>query len=129
MTDGILTMLREMVNFYLKDNRPVGIVVSDDVILAQACKAAKYYLGFGELDNAQQADAVDGNTTLSKSEWAVIMPLFELYVERENALILESSRALGIEVYGRTISEVSSDIQQKELEIQNLAFSYDFFTV
>lgn len=125
--DGIITVAN-MATFYLQQNRPVGIVVSVDTVLAQAIKAARYYAGFGELVLSQQPQ-IAPETPLTNSERAVIMPLFELYVERENALILESSRALGVEVYGRTISEISSDIQQKELEIQNLAFCYEYFTV
>lgn len=120
--------VREMVDFYQRENRPLGIVVDDVVIEAQAIKAVKYYLGFGDLSCVENNE-LTLSSLLNKSEWAVIMPLFELYVERENALILESSRALGVEVYGRSVSEVANDITQKELEIQNLAFSHEFFTV
>lgn len=126
--ESIITV-NEMVDFYQQENRPIGIVVDDTVIASQAIKATKYYLGFGDLEHVAQDEALTHSSLLTKSEWAVIMPLFELYVERENALILESSRALGIEVYGRTVSEVANDITQKELEIQNLAFTHEFFTV
>lgn len=121
--------VNEMVNFYQQENRPLGIVVDEVVIEAQAIKAVKYYLGFGNLSHVSEDNNLTLSSSLNKSEWAVIMPLFELYVERENALILESSRALGVEVYGRSVSEVANDITQKELEIQNLAFSHEFFTV
>lgn len=125
----MLITLDELSDFYLEQNRPTGIVVDKEVVLTQAIKATAYYLGFGDLANLDRGTTLDRNSPLTKSEVAVIMPLFELYVERENALILESSRSLGVEVYGRTISEISGDIQQKELEIQNLAFQFDFFTV
>lgn len=72
---------------------------------------------------------IDENTPLTKSELAVISPLFELYVERENALILEASRTLGVEVYGRTVSEINNDIVQKEQDIQHLAFQFDIITI
>lgn len=119
----------DMAIFYNTASRPVGIVVSDDVILAQALKATRYYDGFGELENLARDEEVDSATEITKSEQAVIFPLFELYVERENALILESSRALGVEVYGRSVSEIASEITNKEQEIQNLAFAYDFITI
>lgn len=125
---GVITV-GELVRFYLEMNRPIGIVVSDDTILAQAIKATRYYHGYGNLTYLDDDVMVQESTLLERSESAVITPLFELYVERENALILESSRALGVEVYGRTVSEISSDITQKELEIQNLAFAHEFFTV
>lgn len=116
--------VKDLTNFYLTENRPVGIVVADETVLAQALKAVRYYAGYGEIEGE-----IDENLELTHSEQAVITPLFELYVERENSLILESSRALGVEVYGRTVSEIANDISQKEQEIQNLAFQVDFFTV
>lgn len=125
---GVITVY-DMVEFYLTENRPVGIVLDQAVISAQAIKATKYYSGFGDLEWLAREMEIDENTELTKSEAAVITPLFELYVERENALILEASRALGVEVYGRTISEIMGDITQKELEIQNLAFQFDFITI
>jgi hypothetical protein len=57
---------------------------------------------------------VTDQTTLSTGEWALIRPLFVLYTERENAMRLEASRALGLEVYGRMVSEISSDIERME---------------
>lgn len=115
---------------YYSELRPVGIVLDDSVILAQAIKATRYYEGFGglELFDSRQSIIAD-NTPLTKSEMAVISPLFELYVERENALMLEAGRTLGLEVYGRTVSEINNDIVQKELEIQNLAFQFDIVTI
>lgn len=125
----VTATVADLAIFYNTLSRPVGIVVPDDVILAQALKATRYYDGFGELANLPRGEEVDTGTEVTKSEQAVIFPLFELYVERENALILESSRALGVEVYGRTVSEIAGDITAKELEIQNLAFAYDFITI
>jgi hypothetical protein len=85
--------------------------------------------GFGRVDTPIIAgspiapvDWVDGTTVISQSEWAVIRPLFLLYVEREQALYLESTRAFGSEVYGRSSSEVQQDIDQAELELPDRAF-------
>lgn len=121
--------IEELASYYMEHLRPVGLVVDDEVVLSQAIKAVRYYTGYGDLAFLESNEVLNKSTKLDKSEVAVISPLFELYVERENALILESSRSQGVEVYGRTVSEVMSDITQKELEIQNLAFEVDFFTV
>ena len=67
--------------------------------------------------------AIDGTTDITVSEWAVIKPLFMLYVERENALPQEASRQLGIEVYGRTMDQVQPDIDKYEENLPKLAFS------
>lgn len=116
--------------FYAEKSRPVGLVISNTVVLMQAIRAARYYDGFGQIESILERNQdITAETLLTKGEISVITPLFELYVERENALLLEASRALGVEVYGRTISEISSDITQKELEIQNLAFEFDFITI
>jgi len=115
---------------YFTHLRPTGIVITEDVILAQAIKATRYYEGFGGLELFDhRMNLIDENTPLTKSELAVISPLFELYVERENALILEASRTLGVEVYGRTVSEINNDIVQKEQDIQHLAFQFDIITI
>jgi hypothetical protein len=56
-------------------------------------------------------------TVVTWSEWAVIKPLFMLYVERENARALEVSRQQGIEVYGRGVAEIENDVQRHETEV------------
>ena len=55
-----------------------------------------------------------GSTTLTVGEWAMVRPLFALYLERENAQRLEASRAMGLEVYGRSVSEIAQDITMME---------------
>lgn len=68
---------------------------------------------------------IDENTDLTVGEWALIRPLFLLYVERENSMRLEASRAAGIEVFGRSVSEVAQDITMMENEtLPARAFSH-----
>lgn len=55
-------------------------------------------------------------TDLSMGEWAVIRPLFFLYCERESAHRLEASRGMGVDVYGRAVSEIAQDIRVMEDE-------------
>lgn len=55
-------------------------------------------------------------TELSVGEWALIRPLFTLYCEREHAQRLEASRGLGVDVYGRSVSEISQEIGTMENE-------------
>lgn len=64
----------------------------------------------------------DQDFDLDPSEYAIIRPLFELYVEHENATSLEASRALGIEVYGRNVTEVAMDIKDREMDMPRQAF-------
>lgn len=59
---------------------------------------------------------IDEDTDISTGEWAVIRPLFVLYCERENAARLEASRALGLDVYGRSVSEIAGEIHAMENE-------------
>lgn len=60
---------------------------------------------------------IDEDTELSVGEWAIIKPLFHLYVERENAYRLEATRVLGADVYGRTVAEAAQDIKDMENDI------------
>lgn len=57
-----------------------------------------------------------GATALTVGEWAMIRPLFVLYLERENAQRLEASRAMGLEVFGRSVGEIAQDITMMESE-------------
>ena len=66
---------------------------------------------------------------LSHSEWAIIKPLFYLYIERENALHLEASRVLGVDVYGRSVSEVKGDIANYHDQMHLKAFHFKAFTI
>lgn len=61
-------------------------------------------------------DMIGEDTDVSLSEWAIIRPLFVLYVERGNATLLEASRGLGVDVFGRAVSEVAQDITRMEEE-------------
>ncbi len=67
-------------------------------------------------------DWVEAGTVISQSEWSLIRPLFMLYVERENSLHLEASRNLGVDVYGRSSSEINQEISQLEMDIKRAAF-------
>ena len=66
---------------------------------------------------------IDGTTDITVSEWALIRPLFLLYIERENAIQLEASRMMGFDPFGRSSSEVNNDIAQAEAELPHKIFS------
>jgi hypothetical protein len=61
-------------------------------------------------------DQIDGDTVLTVGEWAIVRPLFVLYVELGNATLLEATRGMGQDVFGRSVSEVSQDIALMENE-------------
>jgi len=62
-------------------------------------------------------------TDITFSEWAVIKPLFMLYVEKANAFALEASRVMGVEVFGRAVDTIENDIQRYEqIDMPRLAF-------
>jgi hypothetical protein len=74
---------------------------------------------------------VNEETALTTGEWAIVRPLFALYVEREQAMRLEVSRAVSLEVYGRQVSEVTADIAVMESPegLPARAFAAAAFTV
>lgn len=67
-------------------------------------------------------DWLDENTVVTQGEWGFIRPLFMLYVEREQSIQLEASRNLGVDVYGRSTSEIDQDIARAEGDIPERAF-------
>ena len=123
--------LGELVAGFVETRRPGWLVLEDEEVVAQDVDAARYYLGFGTLESqVATLEDVDENTEVTASEWAVISSLFVLLVEKENALRLEASRAAGLEVYGRQVSEIEGDIRQmKEETLPQRAFSADPFEV
>jgi hypothetical protein len=68
-------------------------------------------------------------TVVSPSDWAIIRPLFLLYCEREQALMLEASRVMGVDVFGRASSEVQMDINTAESELPQKAFIQPVFSI
>lgn len=127
-----MTSITDRVEIFKLHERPVGIVLSDDILLSQAIAATAKYAGYAVLlsrAGTVTLQHIDATTELTDSEWAVIRPLFMLYVERENAIYLEASRGLGLDVYGRTVAEVTMDIVNFELELPKLAFYYPIITV
>lgn len=72
--------------------------------------------------------AITGATEISVSEWALIRPLFLLYIERENSIQLEASRGLGVDVYGRSSSEIAGDITQMEASLPHTAAFFGVIT-
>ncbi len=123
---GANQTLADYVADFMTLERPAGTVLDSDTVLAQGIAATRYYCGFIDLaawQGVSPEPAVAGASVLDLSEWALIRPLFLLYVERENALFLEASRALGMDVYGRSVSEVSADIARYEEELPPKCFS------
>lgn len=61
-------------------------------------------------------ELIDADTDISAGEWVIIRPLFLLYAERGNATMIEATRGLGVDVFGRSVSEISQDITMMETE-------------
>lgn len=124
------------------ENLPAGLVVSEQTIQRSLKKAVRYYCGYATIrsvalpvngihTSVDATDSVDGSQDfdLDPSEYALIRPFFELYVEHENATHLEASRGMGVDVYGRQVSEVAQDIAQRELDFPKQSFMEPAFTV
>ncbi len=124
---------------------PAGLTL--DRLDVESClmKAVRMYAGYSSIAGLPEqlppdgdgihstvipGSGVDGqDVDLNHSELAIIMPLFERYVERQNATNLEASRGLGVDVYGRSVAEVQMDINQLEMELPQRAFKETAFTI
>lgn len=119
---------------FATQERPAGNLLAAPDVLAQAMAAASFYAGFAEIRSRvvippAAVPALSETTEINESEWALIRPLFMLYIERETALQLEASRGLGMDVFGRSSSEVAGDIVQIEMELPHRAFCREIVTV
>lgn len=139
--------------------RPTLLLTPEEV-LDCIVRATRYYAAFGNIASLAQSNSLPGSdgfppepepdpapvvsealpvkglelideyTEVTVGEWAVISPLFNLYVERETAMRLEASRAGGIEVYGRSVSEIQNDITSMEQDmLPQRAFSHAVITI
>jgi hypothetical protein len=127
-----MTALSALADNFATNERPAGNLLDGPSVLAQAVAAARLYGGYAEIRahaGVVPAPVISGSTEISNSEWAIIRPLFMLYVERETALQLEASRGLGMDVFGRSSSEVASDIFQFEADLPHRAFFRPIITV
>lgn len=127
-----MATLAELTAVFVEDERPQGNVLSEDVVLAQIIAATRFYAGYADLrshEGMKPSPEIDGTTQITVSEWALIRPLFLLYVERENAIHLEASRMMGVDPFGRSSGEVASEIAQAEAEMPHKAFFEPIITV
>jgi len=127
-----MATLAELADTFAKDERPAANLLDDAAVLAQALAATRYYAGFAMLrahDGIEPVSNIDGTIRITTSEWALIRPLFLLYVERETALQLEASRGMGADPFGRSSSEVAAEITQIEAEMSRKAFFHPVVTV
>ena len=129
--------LNDLVLEFMASRLTGGLVIDVPDVTRAMLKAVRFYAGYAEVSYffeqdpsvtpalTQLTDAV----TLTTSEWAIIQPLFNAYADHENALRLEASRGLGVDVYGRSSSELSAEIKQLELDLPRKAFYQPFVGV
>ena len=73
---------------------------------------------------------IDGDLSITLSEWAVIKPLAYLFCEKETALLHELSKVASHEPAGRGSSEIEAEITQFRNEyFRQWAFSFPCMTV
>lgn len=127
--------LANLVAEHLIVGETTGNTLSEPVVTQLAIDATRKYIAYGDLEQLLANDArvtlsdVSASTQLSASEWGIIKPLFDFYCEYNNALLLESTRAMGLDVYGRASSEVKNDIQIYEDDLPHKVFTEDIFTI
>ena len=133
-----MASISELVTDFMVNQRPIGNLLDVDIVTSQCLASTKLYAGYSDLEEwlslpitipPTPYPTITDATDLSDSEWAIIKPLFLLYLERENALYMESSRTLGIEAFGRASSEVAGDITAYELEMHHKAFCIGIITI
>lgn len=131
--------LKELVSDWEEKERPIASLLDTESLIANAVAATRFYAGFSGLCAEKHEDDghpqvpsfsnITGDTEINTSEWALIRPLFLLYVEKEEARQLEASRGMGLDPYGRSSSEVQSEITQYETDLARKAFCVPFQTI
>lgn len=130
--------LTDLVAQFDAAERSAGNLLDIAGLEAQAIAATRMYAGYARLISLLPTDQtpvpqitleITGATLVTVSEWAVIRPLFLLYVERESAIQLEASRGMGLDVFGRSTDSIAGDITVMESELPRRAFYFGITSV
>jgi hypothetical protein len=149
--------LSELVTEFYSLSRPVGTVIALEQAQQLAVDAARFFGAYGSFEIAQappdpcrqtpttpatfaqvsdigkvdypETITVGADVYVTLGEWAIIRPLFVLYVERENAIHLESTRGLGADVFGRSSDVITDNIKDCEQEVMERAFNQKILSV
>jgi len=109
---------------FTTDDRPDTLMLDGPATMGQLVAATTFYAGYAKIKSLPGIDSpINDDTDLTTSEWALVRPLFLLYIERETALQFEASRSQNIEQFGRTSSEVESEISLYQEGLPKKAFS------
>ena len=123
-------LISEMVAQFQAVGETTGLLLDAVQLTYCALNAARFYAGFGPLRLLPAtATEPDAATDMTAGELALIRPLFVLYVEREQAAMLEASRAANVEFYGRSVGEIAADILATEGSMAERAFVRAIITV
>lgn len=120
--------LQDLVSDFLTQEKPVCSYLDESQLLNLAIVAVRFYAGYSSLESVGHEqelvrfNEITAETEINTSEWALILPLFRLYVEREETKQLEASRGMGIDPYGRNSSEIQADITSMENDFALRAF-------
>ena len=140
--------VKDIVDRYLTQEAPDTNMLPPEQVLALALKAVRKYIAYGELavHRAQREEwealfkqdntlprfvpaPINDELLIAPSEWAIISDLWHLYMERDQAKQLEASRGLGADVFGRSTSEIESDIRMEHEALPQRAFWFGPFTI
>lgn len=123
--------INDIVSQFLTEERSVAVLLDESQVEALARSAVSFYCGYADLAAIPDTKLSDigPDTEITAAEWAVIKPLFLLYVERETALQVEATGMQGVTGYGRNSSEVNSEIANLEREFPQKASCFGAITV
>lgn len=123
-------LISEMVGQYRSVRESTGLLLTPEELTECALNAARFYAGYGPLRLLPVGSITpDAATGLTIGELALVRPLFVLYAEREQAAMLEASRAANVDFYGRAVSEIAADIQAAEDRMSERAFVHKIITI
>lgn len=115
---------------------PIGLVLTPEQVERSLRDAVRFFCGHANLASGDVVDSralIGGDKSqdadLSPGEFSLIQPLWLLYLERENSMAMEASRAMGAEMVGRAVAEVVAGITEYEQRLPLLAFEEDIVSV
>lgn len=123
--------IQGIIDLFLSEERSLAVLLPDTQVQALAVSAVGFYCGYNDLKSVPNTELEDIHlgAKISIAEWAVIKPLFLLYVERETALQVEATGMQGVSGYGRGSAEVNADIARLEEAFSTLASCFGIITV
>lgn len=111
--------------------RSIPTMLDAPIVEQTAINAARFCSAYVDWQAQEPSiePSITGQSPFTLRDWGLITPLFMAYIAREEAKLLEASRIMGVDVFGRSVSEIESEIRTLEDDMSRRIFMEGCFSL